>query len=222
MPTRALLIAVAATLVLYIIPYGDYVGYPLVLLSTFAHEMGHGVAAILVGGDFLSLEMQADGSGVAYLRVPDARLARVVVSAGGLLGPSVVAAILFSLARRARSSRLVLQLAGFASLASAALVVRGVVGLIVVGVFGAACILLSRRLSRRAAQVALAFIAVQLSLSVFSRADYLFSRTAGSNPSDVAQMAAALWLPYWFWGLTCGVLSLLILGGGLAAFLRGR
>jgi membrane-associated phospholipid phosphatase len=70
----------------------------------------------------------------------------------------------------------------------------------------------------------LVFLAVQLSLSVFSRGDYLFSEVArtgsGDFPSDVANMADALFLPYWFWGATCGAFSVAVLVVGLWAFLR--
>ena len=67
-------------------------------------------------------------------------------------------------------------------------------------------------------------VAVQLALSVFSRADYLFTRVAqtatGPMPSDVARIAEALWLPYWFWGVCCGLLSALVLLVALVAYLR--
>jgi hypothetical protein len=33
-------------------------------------------------------------------------------------------------------------------------------------------------------------------------------------------MAAALFLPYWFWGVVCGVLSLLLLYAGARMFFR--
>ena len=66
---------------------------------------------------------------------------------------------------------------------------------------------------------------VQLSLSVFSRADYLFTREAvtatGTVPSDVSQIAEALILPYWFWGACCGALSVAVLLVALVIYLRG-
>jgi hypothetical protein len=34
-------------------------------------------------------------------------------------------------------------------------------------------------------------------------------------PSDVAQIAEALWLPYWFWGGLLAVVSVAVLVGGL-------
>lgn len=78
---------IVGTVGLYLVPYGRYVAYPLLLLSTYAHEMGHGLTALVTGGTFESLVMSADGSGVAYLRIPDSRRARAATSAGGLVGP---------------------------------------------------------------------------------------------------------------------------------------
>ena len=58
--------AIGVTLLLYVIPYGHVIGRPLLYLSTLVHELGHGMTAILVGGDFHRLEMWSDGSGVAW------------------------------------------------------------------------------------------------------------------------------------------------------------
>jgi hypothetical protein len=78
--------------------------------------------------------------------------------------------------------------------------------------------------ARDVAQLIVLFIGVQLALSVFSRSDYLFTNiahtAAGPAPSDVAHMADALFLPYWFWGLFCGAVSIAVLIGGLRAFIR--
>jgi len=37
-------------------------------------------------------------------------------------------------------------------------------------------------------------------------------------PSDVAQMAENLFLPYWFWGAVCGLFAVAVLVLGLRAF----
>jgi Peptidase M50B-like len=66
------------------------------------------------------------------------------------------------------------------------------------------------------------FLAVQLALSVFSRADYLFTKTAanpsGVYPSDVLQMQYVLFLPYWFWGFGCGAFAVMALLYGIRTF----
>jgi len=214
-----LLGAVALTIALYVVPYGHYVAYPLVLLSTYAHEMGHGMTALLVGGEFDSFVMAPDGSGLAYLRIPDSRLARAATSAGGLIGPAFLAAAFFALARRSKTAHIGLLAFGAATLVALVVVVRSPFGWLFVGSLGAVCVYLGLKATARAAQAVLAFLAVQLSLSVFSRGDYLFTETAGAGPSDVAQMATALFLPYWFWGVVCGAISVLVLLFGIRTFL---
>ena len=57
-----LLGAVAVTLALYVLPYGRLVGYPLVLLSTYAHEIG---AALGCGGHLSALRRTRSGKFLA-------------------------------------------------------------------------------------------------------------------------------------------------------------
>ena len=68
-------------------------------------------------------------------------------------------------------------------------------------------------------------LAVQLALSVYSRGDYLFMKSAstamGQMPSDSQHMAEAMGGSYWFWGLMCAVFSVVMLAGGAFVFWRG-
>lgn len=208
------------TIALYLVPHGHYGAYPLVLLSTYAHEMGHGITALLVGGRFESFVMSPDGSGLSLLRIPESRIAHAATAAGGLIGPALLAAVFFLLARRPKTARVGLLAFGVGTWVALAAVVRSLFGWVFVGALGLVCVVLGVKSSVRVAQVALAFMAVQLSLSVFSRSDYLFTETAGAGPSDVAQIAAALLLPYWFWGIACAAASVLVLGLGVGTFLR--
>ncbi len=216
--------AVVATAALYIIPYGRYVGYPMLLLSTYVHEMGHGIAAMLVGGHFESFHMFADGSGVAHTTGSASRIGVAMVSAGGLVGPAIIGGFFFSISARERLARLGLFVFGAAMLISCVWVVRNLFGWIFVGAMGLGWVTLALKASPGIARAALAFVAAQLALSVFSRGDYLFVSEAvtatGTQPSDVAHMADALFLPYWFWGLCCGLFSAAVLGIGLWLFWR--
>lgn len=221
---RALLISVLLTLAIYLIPLGHLIGYPLVLLSTLAHEMGHGIAAMLVGNDFQSLQLYADGSGMAMSAGTPGRLKQAFVSGGGLVGPAVVAAGLFGIGRYPRLARPALGFIGLALIAAVILVVRNVFGIFFIGALGVVALVIVIKGSKELAQLSLVFAAVQLALSVFSRGDYLFTdvaRTAtGNMPSDVANMATALFLPYWFWGGVCGGFSVLVLVIGMWWFLK--
>lgn len=215
-----LLVSVVLTVAMYLLPNSYSIRYPFLLLSTLAHEMGHGIAAVLVGGHFSSFKMYADGSGVAYTS-HNPGLASALVSAGGLVGPAIVGAIFFAFANRAKMLFFVL---GVMLVIAEIMVVRNTFGLAFVGGCALLSLLISVKGSMSIQNISAYFVANQLALSVFSRGDYLFKKTAqteqGAMPSDVAHMADALFLPYWFWGGVCGLFSLLCLFIGLRAAFR--
>src|SRR5690349_11809791 len=109
---QALLWSVGLTLALYLIPFGQLLAYPLMLLSTLFHELGHGIAAVAVGGSFESLVIFADGSGVAQHGGSTSSAGHALVAAGGLVGPAIVAAIGFVVGRSARGARVFLGVLG--------------------------------------------------------------------------------------------------------------
>jgi Peptidase M50B-like len=217
---RVLAISVLVTALLYAVPFGRTIAWPLVLVSTLAHELGHGLAAALLGGSFEALRLNADGSGVALWRGAFGRFATAAVAGAGLVGPALAAFLLLVLGRTATRARTVVAVLGVALLLVALLLVRNTFGFAFTLVLAAALFLISVR-APRLSQTTLLLLAVQLALSVFSRGDYLFTNVAltssGPMPSDVSVMASALFLPYWFWGLLCGGVSvaLLFLGGSI-------
>ncbi|MEO1085924.1 MAG: M50 family metallopeptidase [Acidobacteriota bacterium] len=219
-----LVISVVATVVVYAVGPLRTLAYPLLLLSTLAHEMGHGLAAMLTGARFERLVVNFDGSGVAYWSAVPSRLRLGFVAAGGLVGPAFAAAFGFLLGRRPKTARRTLGVVSVLLALSLILVVRGVAGWVFVGVLAVLLGLLARSASDEFAQLVLVFLSVQLALSVFSRGDYLFTDTArtagGPMPSDVAHMAQALFLPYWFWGFVCGAVSVFVLLLGVRAYWR--
>jgi hypothetical protein len=221
---HALLLAVGITAVLYAVPYGRYAAWPLLLFATFAHELGHGVAAWVVGGSFHKLQMWADGSGMATIGGYDGALDSAFVSAGGLVGPSVMALVLFTVARKVNHARVGLYALGVVMVILTVLVVRNLFGFFFVAAVGAVFLVVARKTSAAVAQFVLVFVAVQLSLAVFSNADYLFTdvaRTAGGTiPSDTGQMARALGGPYWFWGALVGLISVAVLVQGARIYLK--
>ena len=212
-------ISILVTVVLYALPELYFVAFPLRLLATLVHEMGHGLAAVLVGGSFVSFEMFSDGSGVAHTATTSqSRLAAAFVAAGGLIGPAIAAAASFVVGRKPEYARAFLTVLCVGALASLVFVVRNTFGWIFVGSFALLLAVLVLKASARASQAVLVFLGTQLGLSIFAQSDYLFTRTAetvgGPMPSDVAVMSQALLLPYWFWGLACGTLSILALALG--------
>ena len=199
-------------------------GYPLLLLSTYVHELGHGLTALLIGGSFLRLEVMANGSGVAFT-ITDGSVARAMVSAGGLLGPAVAAAVGFVVGRSAQRSRWMLIGIGVLALLSVAIWVRSLPG-VLTALGLAAAVLVVALLVRKDPwpQLLLLFLSVQLALSVFSRGEYLFTSlsamTGGRAMSDSDAIANALFGPYWFWGGVVGLFSVLVVAFGAWFFLR--
>ena len=225
---RAVLVAIGITLTLYALawwlPMLGWLAWPLLLFSTIAHELGHGLTALLLGADFERLLVYADGSGVAEYRAAFGAPAQALVAAMGPLGPPLVAAVLFVAARHARSARLALFALGAAFLLAAGLWAGNVFGFMCLLTFAAGMLWLAWRGSTAAHQIAVAFLAIQLSLAAFSRADYLFSATAntgaGPMPSDTTQIAMALGLTHWVWGTLLAVCSLAVLVFGARVLLR--
>ena len=168
------------------------------LVSTLAHELAHGLAALFLGGRFESLQIHADASGVALWSGGLGRLATASVAAAGLLGPAVAAFLLLAVGRRERGARALLIVLGVALCVVASVLVRSAFGFSFTLLLGATLLFIGVRFPR-AAQPAIILLAVQLALSVFSRGDYLFTPMVltayGPMPSDVGVMAAALVLP---------------------------
>lgn len=222
-----LLGSVAVTAALYLVPYGIFINLPLIWLSTLAHELGHGFTAALLGGNFESFVMHADASGVASWSAPASfgPVRQAMVAAGGLVGPAVLAAIGFVLARSSQAAKVSLLAGTILLVVIAVLVVRNAFGLAFVAGLALTIGVLATRKRPEVAQLGLVFLATQLSMSVFSRGDYLFTEYAetasGRMPSDVAQMANALVGPYWLWGAMCGLFSIMVLAAGLWVFFKG-
>lgn len=206
-----LIVSVVLTAALYWIPPARVLAYPLLLLSTFAHEMGHGIAALLVGGRFDTLMMYSDGSGVAMMRLPATRTASAVSSAGGLLGAPIMAALLLILGTKRAWARALLWTLSALSVLTVLWVVRSSFGVFFILSLAALMAAFAHWAKPVVQQFVVIFFATQLGLSVFSRADYLFQAHAqtarGLMPSDVQQISNALFGPYWFWGGAIALLS---------------
>ena len=215
----------AVVIALNFFNFGWYILYPFALLYTFVHEMGHGISAVLMGGDFVKFEMWSNGSGVATYSGSFSRLADAFVAFGGLIAPAIMAAIFLLFARRPKLSRIGLYISFGICALSIILVVRNLFGIFFVALCGGAAFALAKLpKSDKVPQYSMLVLAMTLCTMVFSRGDYLFTEvahtTAGDAPSDVACIANDLFLPYWFWGGLIAAISVAILFFGIRGFFR--
>lgn len=82
--------------------------YPLRLFTTIVHELAHGLAALLSGGDFVAFRIAPDGSGLAYTRGG----LRALIIPAGYLGTALIGALLVRLSRHLSAARWTLAAVG--------------------------------------------------------------------------------------------------------------
>lgn len=210
------------------LPFGNYLVYPFLILTTWFHEMGHGLAALAAGQDFRQLQIFANGSGVAQSAVAaDAGAwVRIAIAAGGPLGPSIVGALLILASARERLWRPALWLMAAGIAVSAMLYVRSATGLVVLPLVAALLGLVAWRGKPGLARFTLQFIGLLGAMSSLRDFDYLFTREAvvgGERMlSDTGQIAAITGLPHWLWAGVILALSAALVGISLKVALAER
>ena len=205
-------VAAAISLILPRIPYGRNLLYPFALLRTCAHEMGHGLFAILAGGSFNRLVIYQNLGGTAYSSGVGS-LGRAFVAAGGLLGPALAGGIIIVLGSREVSVRWVLVGLAFLLSLSLLLVVRNVFGWVALGLIAAALGGLALYGPDAVRVLVTQLIGIQFCLASWGTLDYMFTKSFVRDgqviESDTQEIADVLLLPYWFWG---GLIALASLG----------
>ena len=223
-------LAFAAMLVVGLpyVPLGNYLLYPFFILTTWFHEMGHGLTALAMGMEFDRLVIAANGSGYA-LTLSDRDtwdLTHAIVGAGGPLGPAFAGAAMIVASAQKKWRRFALLVLGIAILLSTAIWVRSMIGWAVLIPTGIVIIAIAERASDEFSRFALQFLGVHAAISMFGQWGYLFSSGAvigGSHQlSDTGAMAQRLGLPYWFWASLLIGIGALVIGASLRRVLSGR
>jgi hypothetical protein len=213
-----LVAAAAITVVVWQIPFGNYLLYPFTILATWFHEMAHGLTALLLGGRFAKLLIFSNGSGVAYYSGPllFGSFGQALVAAAGPMGPPVAGAVLILNSRSLRAASITLKILGCFLLISTAVWVRSIFGIVAIPIIGLGMLGVAFKGSEEVQRLSIQFLGVQACVSTYHQVGYLFSSSAGPlGISDTAQIQKALLLPYWFWGGLIAVLSLMILAMSL-------
>ncbi|AFY30722.1 M50 family metallopeptidase [Calothrix sp. PCC 7507] len=218
-----LIAAAIATILLWQVPGGDYILYPFTILATWFHEMGHGLMALLLGGQFQKLEIFSSGSGVATYRIALSLgpIGPGLVAAAGPMGPPIAGAALILASQSFKTASLSLKILGGFLLLSTLVWVRSPFGFVAIPVLGLIILGIALKAPRWVQGLSVQFLGVQACVSTYHQLDYLFSYSAGNlGLSDTAQMQKYLLLPYWFWGGLMAIASLVILARSLQVTYR--
>lgn len=212
--TRTLLAACAVTVLLYFIPYAEFLTYPIRMLVTFLHEGGHALMTLLTGGMVSSISIFPDGSGVTWSRGG----IRFLITSSGYLGATLYgAALIYALRTGRLSGRTVLLATGVVIGLLTVCFVRpwgsGLYGFFWGGIIAAALVIGSRRLPEATAAWGAAFVGVQCVMNALFDLRTLFnlSLMPGAPQTDAVTLAkmtlipAPVWAAFWI-ALALGML----------------
>ncbi len=204
----SLLALAAAILLLWRVPYAEYVVYPFRLFATFVHELAHGLAALATGGSFVHFFVQPDLSGTAW----SGGGIRWVVTSAGYIGCALLGNLLILLATHGASSRTVLAALGIVLGLLCLLFVRNAFGIFCGLALSIAFVTAAWRLPTGARDMLLLVLAMQLVLDGFnSLIDLLHLAGDPSVHTDARTMAELTGIPATLWALLWAVVSLTLL-----------
>ena len=194
-----------------------FVRIPVLFLSTWAHEFGHGLGALVTGGSFRKLQVLRDFSGVATTATTT-DFQRVMVIVFGLLGPSLLGVVLLFLTRALNWYRVAIILLAallvLSQLWAADLYTRGVLA-----AFFVAAAVIAWKVPAKPVLYIAHIVAIALCLNALTGFGYFFmgnAEVAGRvYQSDTGVLASLLGGPYWLWGGIMVAASILLLALGV-------
>jgi hypothetical protein len=212
-PRTAILIAAALVYVIgAYVPFGREALYPLTLFTTWVHEMGHGLTALVLGGRFTELAIFKNASGwAAAYAEPGWRDAFVAL--GGLLAPPIVGSALIAGVHGPKRARWALGILAGAIVLSLVIYVRSATGVIAMPVVAALLGWAAWRAEPEHRIVLVQLLGVVLALDTLTRmVSYVFENEVVvdgvKHPSDISNVATNLGGSYVLWGMLVTLLAL--------------
>ena len=204
-----LLIAATISVVLWFIPFAEFLTYPFRIFVTFIHEGGHALAALLTGNSVASLSVATNASGETYT-TQGGLISQMLISSAGYLGSMAFGALLLILIRRAVAARIVLLGSGLFIFALTMIfglfkpifwmtAWSGIPFTLFAGtLISVGLVLIARFASARVATFFVSFLAVQCVLNALfdlKTVFFLASPFAPTIPNDAVNMAQATGIP---------------------------
>lgn len=200
------------------VPGVGLIFYPFHLFGTFVHELSHGMAAILTGGEFRRFAVSPDLSGLAW----SAGGIRWIITSAGYVGSAIFGGLLVILSARGVAARSVLFFMGVILALLCLIFVRNLFGIVSGLTLAGLLILAGEKLSAPLADGLLLFLAVQMMLNALnSLTDLVWLSTYGANiMTDAQLMQQQTFIPAIFWAILWTGISVVILVAALAVAYR--
>lgn len=196
------------TIIIWQIPFGRYVLFPFTILGTWFHEISHGLFSIILGGNFLRLEIFQDGSGIA-VHTGDlfmGEIGNAIVAGAGPMGPAFFGTILIRSSFNEKTSKYALMTLALFQILSTIIWIRSFFGFVIIIIIGMSLLYISIKSNYIIIKNTIVFLGIQAFLSLYLSIGYLFSQSGNiggkSFVSDTGVMQNSLYLPYWFWAIS--------------------
>jgi len=231
-----LLIAATISVVLWFIPFAEFLTYPFRIFVTFIHEGGHALAALLTGNSVASLSVATNASGETYT-TQGGLISNIFISSAGYLGSMAFGALLLILIRKAVAARIVLLSCGIFIFALTMIfglfkpifsmsAWSGIPFTLFAGLFiSVGLVLIARFATAKVATFFVSFLAVQCVLNALFdlKTVFFLSNPFGPTvPTDAVNMAHATGIPAIFWTIIWIALELGILWFAMRLYVAGR
>jgi len=231
-----LLIAATISVVLWFIPFAEFLTYPFRIFVTFIHEGGHALAALVTGNSVASLSVATNASGETYT-TQGGLISQVFISSAGYLGSMAFGALLLILIRKAVAARIVLLSCGILIFGLTMIyglfkpifsmnAWSGIPFTLFAGLFiTASLILIARFATAKVATFFVSFLAVQCVLNALFdlKTVFFLSNPFGPTvPTDAVNMANATGIPAIIWTVIWISFALGILWFAMRLYVAGR
>lgn len=231
-----LLIAAAVSLLLWFIPYLEFLNYPFRIFVTFIHEGGHALAALLTGNSVASLSVATNASGATYT-TEGGLISQILISSAGYVGSMAFGALLLVLIRRAVAARIILlssaglifaltMIFGFIKPVFTMSAWSGIPFTLFAGLLiSVGLVLIAKFASLRVAAFFTSFLAVQCVLNALYDLKTVFLLSTPfsfGTHTDAINMASATGIPAILWTVIWIVLALGILWFAMRLYVAGR
>jgi Peptidase M50B-like len=231
-----LLIAATISVLLWFIPFAEFLTYPFRIFVTFIHEGGHAIAALLTGNSVASLSVAMNASGETYT-TQGGLISQIFISSAGYIGSMAFGALLLILIRKTIAARIVLL--SCAVLVFGLTMIFGLIKpvfsinawsgipftLLAGTVISVGLVLIAKFASARVATFFVSFLAVQCVLNALfdlKTVFFLSSPFAPAVATDAVNMANATGIPAIFWTVMWIGLALGILWFAMRLYVAGR
>lgn len=208
-PTVLQMTALAVlSVLLWRLPIVSVLFYPFRLFTTFVHELSHGLAAVISGGEFHRVYIHLGRDGLALVRGGS----MLLVASAGYLGSALFGAALLFMVASALADRTLLVLLGGALLLLSLIFVRNLFGVVAGLLLAAALVAAGLYMPERYVTWLLAFLAIQTALSALDNVVVLMRISLRGRstafPSDAQVLAQHTGIPAIMWALLWCLMAL--------------